>query len=84
MHINSDGEVVIPKKGKCLARLSDFTDAILMELLLARALVQVAEDEDNFYVQVEHGQIETPKDIATKLKLSEALWLGFYKRYDNV
>ena len=84
MQINRLGTVVIPRKDKNVEALDALVDDITMRLLEEGALFRVTENVRTLFIEIEHGQVATPKDVNTKLKIGETALRDFYLRYDAI
>ena len=84
MHINRQGTIVLAKTGKDIDALNDLADEIAMYLLHQGAIIQVLETTNAINIMLEHGQVRTPKEISTKLKLGADKLLELYVDYDAI
>lgn len=83
MEILRDGTVRL-QKVRNMAALETIIDNIMMVALANDAMVEFGEDTDNFFIYFEHGQVVTPKDTNTKMKIGEKALLKAYQDYERI
>lgn len=84
MHVDRKGTVVIPTKGKNLQEVSNMVDTIMLAALKNSAIMKVEERPNIWFIHFEHGQVKTPKDISTKMKIGNKALLEAYKMWDKI